>query len=236
MVMSFHIEAEAGSIAETVLLPGDPLRAKFIAETYLEDVECYNHIRGMLGYTGYYKGQRISVQGTGMGMPSMSIYATELIKDYGVKNLIRIGSSGSSHPDIEQMDLVLAMGTCTNSNMFKHLFGNYTYAPLADFELLKNAHETGLKLNKRVKVGLVRTDDHFYDRTLEPLEALTNYQVLTGDMETAALYTVAAKYKVKALAILTVTDHSITKTTISSEEREKALTDMIEVALETAIL
>lgn len=233
--MSFHIEATAGEIAETVLLPGDPLRAKFIAETYLEDAVCYNNIRGMLGYTGYYKGKRISVQGTGMGMPTMSIYATELIKDYGVKNLIRIGSSGSSHPDIEHMDLVLAMGTCTNSNMYNHLFGNYSYAPLANFELLKNAHDIGVKLNKRVKVGLVRTDDHFYDRTPEPLDTLTNYQVLAGDMETAALYTVAAKFKVNALSILTVTDHTITKATISSEEREIALTDMIELALETAI-
>jgi len=233
--MSFHIEAAVGDIAETVLLPGDPLRAKYIAETYLEDPVCYNNIRGMFGYTGYYKGKRISVQGTGMGMPTMSIYATELIADYGVKNLIRIGSSGSSHPDIKQMDLVLAMGTCTNSNMYNHLFGNYSYAPLANFGLLKSAHEIGVKLNKPIKVGLVRTDDHFYDRTPEPLEALTSYQVLTGDMETAALYTVAAKYKANALSILTVTDHSITKQTITSEEREKSLTDMIELALETAI-
>lgn len=233
--MSFHIEAAVGEIAETVLLPGDPLRAKYIAETYLEDAICYNNIRGMLGYTGYYKGKRISVQGTGMGMPTMSVYVTELIADYGVKNLIRIGSSGSSHPDIKQMDLVLAMGTCTNSNMYSHLFGNYSYAPLANFDLLKTAHDMGVKLNKPVKVGLVRTDDHFYDRTPEPLETLTAYQVLTGDMETAALYTVAAKYKANALSILTVTDHSITKETITSEEREKSLTDMIELALETAI-
>ena len=233
--MSFHIEAAVGEIAETVLLPGDPLRAKFIAETYLEDAFCYNNIRGMLGYTGFYKGKRISVQGTGMGMPTTAIYATELIANYGVKNLIRIGSSGSSHPDVKQMDLVLAMGTCTNSNMYKHLFGNYSYAPLANFNLLQNAYNIGVQLKKPVKVGLVRTDDHFYDRTPEPLDMLTAYQVLTGDMETAALYTVAAKYKVNALAILTVTDHSITKETITSEEREKALTDMIELALETAI-
>ncbi|WP_042349306.1 purine-nucleoside phosphorylase [Bacillus massiliigorillae] len=233
--MSFHIEAKKGYIAETVLLPGDPKRAKYIADTYLEDVICYNNIRGVLGYTGLYKGKRISVQGTGMGMPSMSIYTTELIQDYDAKNLIRIGSSGTKHPDVKQMDLILAMGACTNSNMNKHLFGNYSYAPIANFELLRNAFDTGIKMNKPVKAGLVVTDDQFYDGDDEAREKLASYQVLTSDMETAALYTVAAKFNVKALSILTVTDHDLTNETITSEEREKALTDMIELALETSL-
>lgn len=234
--MSFHIEAKNGEIAEIVLLPGDPKRAKYIAETYLEDVICYNNIRGILGFTGTYKGKRISIQGTGMGMPSMSIYTHELIQDYGAKNLIRIGTSGTKHPDVKQMDLILAMGACTNSNMNKHLFGNYSYAPIANFELLRNAYDTGIKMNKPVKAGLVVTDDHFYyDSDDAPREKLAAYQALANDMETAALYTIAAKFNVKALSILTVTDHDLTLETITSEKREKALTDMIELALETSL-
>ncbi|MEH6942327.1 purine-nucleoside phosphorylase [Bacillus sp. JJ722] len=233
--MSFHIEAKKGDIAETVLLPGDPKRAKFIADTYLEDVTCYNSIRGILGFTGTYKGKRVSVQGTGMGMPSMSIYTTELAQDYGAKNLIRIGSSGTKHPDVKQMDLILAMGACTNSNMNKHLFGNYSYAPIANFELLRTTYDIGVKMNKPVKAGLVVTDDQFYDGDDVSREKLASYQVLTSDMETAALYTVAAKFNIKALSILTVTDHDLTNETITSEEREKALTDMIKLALETSL-
>ncbi|MGM7637197.1 purine-nucleoside phosphorylase [Bacillus sp. Hm123] len=233
--MSFHIEANQGDIAETVLMPGDPKRAKYIAETYLEDVVCYNDIRGILGFTGKYKGKRISVQGTGMGMPSISIYSTELIQEYGVKHLIRIGSSGTKHPDVKQMDIVLAMGACTNSNMYKHLFGNYSYAPLANFELLKSAYEMGMKLNQSIKAGLVVTDDQFYDGDEEARANLASYQVLTSDMETAALYTVAAKFNAKALSILTVTDHDLTNQTITAKEREVALNDMIELALETSL-
>lgn len=233
--MSFHIEAKKGDIAETVLLPGDPKRAKYIADTYLEDVICYNSIRGILGFTGTYKGKRVSVQGTGMGMPSMSIYTTELVQDYDAKNLIRIGSSGTKHPEVKQMDLILAMGACTNSNMNKHLFGNYSYAPIASFELLRTTYDLGVKMNKPVKAGLVVTDDQFYDGDDISREKLASYQVLTSDMETAALYTVAAKFNIKALSILTVTDHDLTNETITAEEREKALTDMIELALETSL-
>lgn len=233
--MSFHIEAKKGDIAETVLLPGDPKRAKYIADTYLEDVICYNSIRGILGFTGTYKGKRVSVQGTGMGMPSMSIYTTELVQDYDAKNLIRIGSSGTKHPEVKQMDLILAMGACTNSNMNKHLFGNYSYAPIANFELLRTTYDLGVKMNKPVKAGLVVTDDQFYDGDDISREKLASYQVLTSDMETAALYTVAAKFNIKALSILTVTDHDLTNETITAEEREKALTDMIELALETSL-
>ncbi|MFS0784295.1 purine-nucleoside phosphorylase [Bacillus sp. 1P06AnD] len=232
--MSFHIAAKNGDIAETVLLPGDPLRAKYIAENYLDHAVCYNKIRGMFGYTGTYKGKRVSVQGTGMGMPSISIYSNELMEEYGVKNLIRIGSSGTSHPDIKQMDIVLAMGACTNSSMYTHLFGQYSYSPVAHFDLLRTAYDTGMALGKPVKAGLVVTDDHFYDLDGNK-QKLTDYQVLTSDMETAALYTVAAKHKRRALSILTVTDHDLTNETITAEEREKSLHDMMELALETAL-
>ncbi|MGZ9586402.1 purine-nucleoside phosphorylase [Paenibacillus marinisediminis] len=234
--MSFHIEAAPGAIADTVLLPGDPRRAKYIAETYLEDAVCYNHIRNIWGYTGTYKGKRISVQGTGMGMPSMSIYATELIQDYGAKHVIRVGSSGSLHPDVKQMDIVLAMGACTNSSLYSHIFRQYAYAPLADFNLLKTAYDLGVKLDKPVRAGLVCTDDHFYDSDEEMQHVLAKHQVLAQDNETAALYTVAARYNAKALSILTVTDQMLTNETITPEERETTLNDMIELALETALL
>ncbi|WP_232699492.1 purine-nucleoside phosphorylase [Brevibacillus daliensis] len=233
--MSFHIEAKQGEIADTVLLPGDPRRAKYIADTYLEDVICYNRVRNIWGYTGTYKGKRLSVQGTGMGMPTMSIYATELINDYGVKNVIRIGSSGSYHPDIKQMDIVLAMGACTNSSMYAHKFGNFKFAPIADFELLRTAHDLGISMNKRIKSGLVMTEDHFYEADTDMHHTLASYQVLACDNETAALYLVAAKYNAKALSILTVTDHALTNQTITAEERETNLNDMIELGLETAL-
>jgi len=233
--MSFHIEAKPGDIADIVLLPGDPRRAKYIAETYLEDAVCYNQVRNIWGYTGTYKGKRISVQGTGMGMTSMSIYSTELIQEYGVKHIIRVGSSGSLHPDVKKMDMVLAMGACTNSNMYRHIFREYSYAPLADFELLKNAYDLGLKLNKPIRSGLVCTDVHFYDSDEETQHVLAKHQVLACDNETAALYMVAARHGAKALSILTVTDQMLTGETITPEERETQLNDMIELALETAI-
>ncbi|MDK8183288.1 purine-nucleoside phosphorylase [Paenibacillus sp. UMB4589-SE434] len=232
--MSFHIEASIGDIAETILLPGDPMRAKYIVENYLEDAVCYNRIRGILGYTGTYKGKRISVQGTGMGMPSMSIYATELAHDYGVRNLIRIGSSGSYHPDIKHMDLVLGTGACTSSAMFKHEFENFNYAPTAHFDLLRAAYDTGSKMSLPVRAGLVMTEDHFYDGNAHMYEKLAAYQVLASDNETAALYMVAAKYNARALSILTVTDHMLTNQTVTSQERETALHDMIRLGLETA--
>ncbi|MBE9913933.1 purine-nucleoside phosphorylase [Paenibacillus donghaensis] len=234
--MSFHIEAKPGDIAEIVLLPGDPRRAKYIAETYLEDAFCYNQVRNIWGYTGMYKGKRISVQGTGMGMPSMSIYATELINEYGAKYVMRVGSSGSLHPDVKKMDIVLAMGACTNSNLFSHIFRQYSYAPLADFELLKTVYELGVKQGKPISAGLVCTDDHFYDSDEEMQHVLAKHQVLACDNETAALYMVAARYGAKALSILTVTDQMLTGETITPEERETKLNDMIELALETALL
>ncbi|UHA72482.1 purine-nucleoside phosphorylase [Paenibacillus sp. 481] len=233
--MSFHIEAKVGDIAEAILLPGDPMRAKYIAEHYLEDAVCYNRIRGILGYTGTYKGKRISVQGTGMGMPSMSIYATELVNDYGVKNLIRIGSSGSYHPEVKHMDLVLGTAVSTSSAMFKHEFENFSYAPAANFGLLRAAYDMGEKLNLPVRAGLVQTEDHFYDGNAPMYEKLAQYQVLACDNETAALYMVAAKYNARALSILTVTDHMLTDQTITPEERETSLHDMIQLGLETAI-
>ncbi|MCR8843596.1 purine-nucleoside phosphorylase [Paenibacillus sp. SC116] len=233
--MSFHIEAKVGDIAETILLPGDPMRAKFIAENYLQDAVCYNRIRGILGYTGTYKGKRISVQGTGMGMPSMSIYATELVNDYGVKNLIRIGSSGSYHTDVQHMDLIVGTAVCTSSAMFRHEFENFSYAPAADFKLVRTAYDMGEKLGLPVRAGLIMTEDHFYDGNEPMYKKMAQYQVLACDNESAAMYMVAAKYNARALSILTVTDHMLTNQTITSEVRETALHDMIRMGLETAI-
>ncbi|RAL26887.1 purine-nucleoside phosphorylase [Thermoflavimicrobium daqui] len=233
--MSFHLEAKPGAIAETVLLPGDPLRAKYIAETYLENPVCYNQVRGMFGYTGTYKGKPISVQGTGMGMPSISIYVTELIAEYGVKNLFRIGTSGSVHPHVKVLDLILAMSASTNSGMNHQRFKGIDFAPTANFHLLKTAYDVALAKEQPVKVGSVFTSDFFYELTDEDYKLLGDYQMLVTEMETAALYTIAAKYGVNALSILTVSDHVFTKEMISSEQKEKMLHEMFEVALETAI-
>ncbi len=233
--MSFHLAAKPSDIAETVLLPGDPLRARFIAESYLENPVCYNQVRGMFGYTGTYKGRPISVQGTGMGMPSISIYITELIQEYGVRNLIRVGTCGSIHPDVHVMDLVLAISSSTNSGMNRKRLPQIDFAPTADFMLLKEAYEIAKAKKIKVKVGSVFTTDFFYEVPAEELRLYSSYQMLAVDMETAALYTIAAKYGVKALSILTVSDHIFTKEMISSQQKENMLHDMSIVALETAI-
>lgn len=233
--MSIHIGAKEGQIAETILLPGDPLRAKFIAETFLENPVCYNEVRGMLGYTGTYKGKRISVQGTGMGVPSISIYVNELIRDYGVKNLIRVGTAGGMQEDIKVRDLVLAMSSHTDSAINKVRFNGLDFAPTASFKLLKTAYDTAVEKGYDPKVGSVFTADSFYNDNPEAWKHWAKFGTLAVEMETAALYTLAAKYGVNALTILTISDHLITAEETTSEERQTTFTKMMEVALDAAI-
>jgi purine-nucleoside phosphorylase len=232
--MTIHIGAKKGDIAETILLPGDPMRAKFVAENYLENFECYNKVRGMYGYTGYYKGNRISVQGTGMGMPSIGIYSHELIVDYGVKNLIRIGSCGSFSKDVKVRDVILAMSASTNSNYASQYDLPGTYAPTASFELLEKAKKSADSKSINVKVGNILSSDIFYDANPESWKKWSSMGVLAVEMEAAALYMNAAYLGANALAILTVSDSLVTKEETTSEEREKTLIEMIEIALELA--
>ncbi|GAF65012.1 purine nucleoside phosphorylase [Bacillus sp. TS-2] len=230
--MSVHIGAKQGEIAETILLPGDPLRAKYIAENYLENPVCYNEVRGMLGFTGTYKGQRISVQGTGMGVPSISIYVTELMREYNVQNLIRVGTCGAIQEDVKVRDVILAMSASTDSQMNRNTFGVVDYAPTADFDLLKNAYEEGVAKGLSLKVGNVFTADIFYNDNAEH-KKWAEHGILAVEMESSALYTLAAKYKRKALSILTVSDHILTGEETSSEERQNTFHDMMEVALDS---
>ncbi|AOZ90352.1 purine-nucleoside phosphorylase [Bacillus xiamenensis] len=231
--MSVHIGAEKGQIAETVLLPGDPLRAKYIADTYLEDVVCYNEVRGMYGFTGTYKGKRISVQGTGMGVPSISIYVNELIQSYDVQNLIRVGSCGAIKKDVNVRDVILAQTSSTDSQMNRVAFGPIDYAPCADFDLLKKAYDTAEAKNVAVRVGNVFTADQFYNE--KPLELMDQYGILAIEMETTALYTLAAKFGRKALSILTVSDHVLTGEETTAEERQTTFDEMILIALESVL-
>ncbi|MCM3698250.1 purine-nucleoside phosphorylase [Paenibacillus macerans] len=233
--MSVHIAAKPGDIAETILLPGDPLRAKFIAETYLEGVTCYNEVRGMLGFTGTYQGKKISVQGTGMGIPSFSIYANELIKEYGVKNLIRVGTCGGMQEHVHVRDVILAQASCTDSSMNRHVFGGFDFSPIASFPLLKTAYELGVQKGLKLHVGNIFSSDMFYRDDTTVTKLLMKYGVLGVEMETTALYTLAAKYGVNALTILTVSDHLLTGEETTSEERQTTFKQMMEVALETAV-
>jgi len=232
--MSIHIGAKEGDIASTVLLPGDPLRAKYIAENFLTNTTCYNEVRGMYGYTGTYKGKRISIQGTGMGIPSISIYVNELISSYKAKNLIRIGSCGSMQPDIKIRDVILVMSASTDSNINKIRFNGVDYAPTANFDLLKKAYDIALKKEIRVKVGSVLTTDTFYGDNPDSWKMWAQYGILAVEMETAALYTLAAKFKVNALSILTVSDSLVTRKETTWEEREKTFNQMVEITLESA--
>ncbi|MGL5764452.1 MAG: purine-nucleoside phosphorylase [Sarcina sp.] len=233
--MSIHIEAKQGQIADTVLLPGDPLRAKFIAETFLENAECYNNVRGMLGYTGTYKGKKISVQGTGMGIPSISIYATELIKDYGVKNLIRIGTAGAINTDVKLRDLVIGVSAHTDSATTTHIFKGAHFAPTASFKLASLAHKNAVKLGLEPRMESLFTSDSFYNHYLENYEMWAKVGTTAVEMEAAGLYTVAALYGANALAIVTISDHIITGEVTSPEERQLTFKDMMKVALETAL-
>ncbi|MDO3410243.1 purine-nucleoside phosphorylase [Saccharibacillus sp. CPCC 101409] len=233
--MSVHIEAKPGDIAETILLPGDPLRAKFIADTYLEDVVQYNQVRGMLGFTGTYKGQRISVQGSGMGIPSFAIYANELISQYGVKNLIRVGTCGGMQESVRVRDVILAQAACTDSSMNRNTFPGFDFSPIASFGLLKEAYERAVDKGLNVHVGNILSSDIFYRDDTTVTTKLMQYGILGVEMETTALYSLAAKFGVNALTILTVSDHLLTGEETTSEERQSTFNDMMEVALETAL-
>ena len=233
--MSIHIGAPSGAIAKRVLLPGDPLRAKHIAETFFEDAKLYNEIRGALGYTGTYKGVQVSVQGTGMGIPSIAIYVNELIKDYGARKLIRVGTCGAMHENINILDIVIAQGTSTDSSIVRNIFGpTINFAPLADFSLLTKAVECAKKLNISAKVGNIITVDRFYDDDIDN-DRLRRYGILAVEMEAAALYILAAQYRVQSLGIFTASDHLLTKEVVPAEERQTDFNDMVEIALETII-
>jgi len=233
--MSFHIGAKVGDIAEIMLLPGDPLRAKFIAETFLEDISCYNTVRNMLGFTGMYKGNRISIQGAGMGIPSTAIYANELINEYGVKTMIRIGTCGSIREDIGIGEVILAMSASTDSSMNRIKFGGMDYAPAANFELLDKAFHKAKELAIGALVGGIFSTDSFYDDNPDRYKIWADHGVLGAEMESMLLYTLAAKTNVKALSILTVSDNLVTGAVMSSEERERKIEDMTRIALEVAV-
>ncbi len=232
--MSIHIGAQQGQIAKTILLPGDPLRAKHFAETFLSDVICFNKVRGMLGFTGDYHGKRISVMGTGMGIPSHSIYVNELIKDYGVETLMRVGTCGAFQADLEVGDIVLAMSASTDTNINQLRFGGRDYAPTASFELLLKAYEAAKKMGASPTVGGILSSDTFYNDDPNWWKIWADYGTLVVEMEAAGLYTLAAKYKVDALAILTVSDNIIKGEEASPEQREKGFSQMAKIALEIA--
>lgn len=233
--MSTHIEAKPGEIAESVLLPGDPLRAKWIAETFLENPKCYNDVRGMLGYTGTFRGKPISVQGTGMGIPSALIYCHELINDYGVKNLIRVGSAGSYQKDINIRDIVIAMAASSTSGINNTRFVNCDYSPTADFELFMKAALYARENNIPIKAGNILSSDQFYEDDFNNYKKWAEFGVLCVEMEAAGLYTIAAKFNVKALAILTISDSLVTGESTTAEEREGSFSKMIEIALNTVL-
>jgi len=232
--MSFHINAKPGDIAETVLLPGDPLRAKHIADTMLEQVTCYNQVRNMYGFTGLYKGKKVSIQGSGMGIPSIAIYASELISSYEVRRLIRVGSCGALQAELKLRDIILAMSACTDSSFNKLRFHGMDYAPAASFRLLKNAYDVATNKGIAVKVGNILSSDNFYNADPELWKLWAEYGVLAIEMESAALYTLAAQHQVEALTILTVSDSLVTGEEEPAEAREKAFTQMFEIALAIA--
>lgn len=236
--MSTHIGAEPGQIAPTVLLPGDPLRARWIAETFLEDVEQYNDVRGMYGYTGTWQGHRVSTQGSGMGQPSLAIYVNELFDSYDVQTIIRVGSCGALTERVGIRDLVLAQGACTDSSMNRIRFGGLDYAPIADFGLLKGAYEAavdgGLAEGAGVHVGLVISGDSFYHPAPELTARMAEYGVLAVEMEASALYTLAAGKSRRALAVCTVSDHVLTGEETSAAEREQTFSAMVRIALTAA--
>lgn len=234
--MSTHIGAAPGQIAPTVLFPGDPLRAKWIAQTFLEDAECYSDVRGMLGFTGTWQGQPVSVQGSGMGQPSMAIYANELFTEYDVQQVIRVGSCGGLTERVAVRDVIIAQGACTDSNINRVRFHGLDYAPVADFALLREAAAVAEAMPEVTShVGLILSGDQFYNTRPELLEPLVKHGVLAIEMEAAALYTLAAYHQRRALAICTVSDHIVTGEETTSQEREQTFGAMIEIALSAAL-
>ena len=233
--MSTHINAPEGAIAQNVLLPGDPLRAQFIAENFLENAKCYNEVRGMLGFTGTYKGVPVSVQGTGMGQPSLSIYATELFKFYGVQKAIRVGTCGAVSKEAQLRDTIIVSSACSDSALLNQRFGNLHFAPTANFELVRAADKIAAEMKINYHVGSVASSDLFYDKN-ENWKKWAEYGVLGIEMESAELFTLAAEYKRQALAIMTVSDHILLGGATTAEERQTTFTNMMKLALETIIL
>ena len=234
--MSTHIGAQPGEIAERVLMPGDPLRAKWIAETFLEAATCYSTVRNMLGFTGRYRGVDVSVQGSGMGMPSCAIYTHELINEYGVKTLIRVGTCGALTETIKLRDVIAAIGSSTDSAMNRMRFdGLIDYAPVANFFLLRAAVDAAAAKGIEMHVGPIFALDSFYSDRTDLYDTLDEYGVLAAEMETSALYTIAARYRARALTILTVSDHLKTGEHVSAHEREQTFGQMVEIALDAAI-
>lgn len=232
--MTIHIGAKPGQIAETVLLPGDPYRAKWAAETFLRDVELVNETRGMLGYTGIWKGNRVTIQGSGMGMPSLSIYVNELIRDYGAKTLIRIGSCGAMQEHVGLRDVILAMTSTTLSTPSKGIFKEINFAPCADWSLLQAAVNAAQERNVSTHVGGIYSSDVFYDERPDLNEQMVRHGILGVEMEAAELYILAARHKCRALAVLTVSDHLLTGEAMPSDQRERSFGDMVEIALQAA--
>lgn len=232
--MTPHISAKPGEIAETVLMPGDPLRAKWAAETFLEDAVCVNQVRGMLGFTGTWKGNRVTIHGSGMGMPSLSIYANELISKYGAKTLIRIGSAGAMQEHVNVRDVVIAMTASTLSTPSRGFFKEVNFAPCADYGLLKAAEEAATKRGVPTHVGGIYSSDVFYDERPDLNEIMTRHGILAVEMEAAELYNLAARHGCRALGVMTISDHLITGDQLSSAERQSSFGDMVEIALEAA--
>jgi len=228
-----HISAEAGAFADGILLPGDPLRAKYIAEHFLSDVTQVNAIRNMFGYTGTHEGMRVSVMGTGMGIPSASIYLTELVKEYGVEKLIRVGSCGGISRDVGMRDVVIATGACTDSGVNRARYSGWDFAAVADFELVRAAVDAAAARGLAVHTGLVHSADLFYNPIGDAFDTMERMGVLAVEMEAAGLYGVAAEYGARALTIATVSDHIRTGEATTSEEREQTFDDMVHIALET---
>jgi len=232
--MSFHIGARPDEIAETVLMPGDPLRARWVAETFLDAPVPVNQVRGMLGFTGTWQGQRVTVQASGMGMPSMSIYANELIRDYGAQVLIRIGSAGALQPDLNLRDVVLAQAASSDGSPSRSLLQGMALAPVADFGLLQAAFRAGQGRGIGLHVGAVHSSDTFYDERQDLTDLLQRHRVLAVEMETAELYLLAARYGRRALSVLTVSDHMLRPEALSAQDRERGFCDMVEIALAAA--
>jgi purine-nucleoside phosphorylase len=233
--MSTHISAAPGQVAPHVLMPGDPLRARWIAETFLDDAECYSQVRGMLGFTGTFRGERVSVQGSGMGLPSLSIYAHELFSEYDVQTIVRVGSCGAVSKDLRLRDVVLASGACTDSSMNRIRFEGLDYAPVADFGLLRAAYDAARNVPVQTKVGLLLSSDSFYSARPELTTRMADYGVLAVEMECSALYTLAAKFGRRALTACTVSDHILTGEETTALEREQTFGHMVEIALEAML-
>lgn len=232
--MTIHIGAAPEDVAETVLLPGDPYRARWAAKTYLDGTKCVNEVRGMLGFTGTWKGNRVTIQGSGMGMPSLSIYANELIRDYGAKTLIRIGSCGAMQDKVKLRDVIIAMTASSLSTPSSGIFKELNFAPCADWSLLQGAVSAAAAKGTPTHIGGIYSSDVFYDERPDLNDQMTRHGILGVEMEAAELYNLAARHGRRALAVLTVSDHLITGEAVPSSDREKSFGDMVEIALEAA--